>query len=382
MHKRGYGQEAVEFVLISIVVFFASLFVLMVFGEQIAAFFNNNPTGTDKEIAVYSETDGTQTDVGPRTVPIGTGTEVTLPLGNGTSIDITIPDTEDYIQTAGSDGDTLSTLADLVDIYGDLISDIASEEGANANLARLAEVMKSVGDLQSQLYPTYQVDEENQKQWLTDLDPTNPDSMSVVNNFLNSLEVTFDQMQNEASTDASFTNTFIGTDNPVTNPATYDQMAYAKELLAAFQAVSSDASISDEVKETVELMVDQVKTISNNTSYVIDENLYNDSLTELSAIKTAVDLKATAYTPLTVSDSVPVVTDSVDLKVSYIKDLYTMIDSDPELMASLSVDQKETLIDIAKTINIQINQPPETVLNMDLAEQISCIANPASCSTP
>ena len=103
-------------------------------------------------------------------------------------------------------------------------------------------------------------------------------------------------------------------------------------------------AISDEVKETVSLMVDQVKTISNNTSYVIDENLYNDSITELSAIKSSVDLNATAFTPLTISDTVPLETDSVDLKVSYIKDLYTMINSDPELLATLSVDQKETLI--------------------------------------
>lgn len=388
MLKKSCGQEAVEFVLISIVVFFASLFVLLVFGEQIAAFFQNNPVATDKEIAVYSETDGLQTNITSGSIAVGSGTEVTLPLGNGDSIDITIPDPVDYIDTTGSSGGTISALAELVDVYGDLIDDIASEEGANANLARLAEVIKSIGDLQSQLYPTYQVDEENQKRWLTELDPASPDSLTVVNQFLDSLAITFDQMQDENSTDLTYTNAFIGTENPVTNPATYDQIAYAKELQAAFQAVSEDATISGAIKDTVSLMVDQVSDISNNTSYVIDNDLYISSITDLAAIKTSVDLRTVQeptlllFPSVAITDTVPTPVETVDVKVAYIKDLCLTINSDPVLLASITTEQRETLVDLAKTINIQINQPPESVLNMDLAGQVACIADPVSCSSP
>lgn len=388
MLKKSCGQEAVEFVLISIVVFFASLFVLLVFGEQIAAFFQNNPAATDKEIAVYSETDGLQTTVNTGSNSSGSGIEVTLPLGSGDSIDITIPDTTDYIDTTGSSGGTISALAELVDVYGNLIDDIASEEGANANLARLAEVIKSIGDLQSQLYPTYQVDEENQKRWLTDLDPADAGSLAVVNEFLDSLAVTFDQMQDVNSTDLAYTNAFIGTEDPVTNPATYDQIAYAKELQDAFQAVSEDSTISAAIKDTVALMVDQVSDISNNTSYVIDNDLYTSSLADLAAIKTSVDLRtieepSLALTPsLVITDTVPLPVETVDVKVAYIQDLCLTINSDPVLLANITTEQRETLVDLAKTINIQINQPPESILNMDLAGQVACIADPVSCSSP
>ncbi len=39
---RSSGQEAIEFVLISVLVFFAALFSMLVLGDKVAAFFNSD----------------------------------------------------------------------------------------------------------------------------------------------------------------------------------------------------------------------------------------------------------------------------------------------------------------------------------------------------
>lgn len=112
------GQEAIEFILITALVFFGALFAVLLFGEKISAFFspdstvaqvaNNKPAGYDassgQKYAPDYETMAEEEplNVGPEPEPSGGD----LPFTSDENISLAIKDFNNYIQTSGSSGGT------------------------------------------------------------------------------------------------------------------------------------------------------------------------------------------------------------------------------------------------------------------------------------
>lgn len=144
------GQEALEFVLITALVFFGALFSLMIFGDKLAAFFKtdssvaqsatgqpqvlnpSNPIKYNPDYATYSENNELISSANPSTIATNNNVDVTINSDGSASFvvgsqNVTIPssaisDMNVLMGTTGSDG-----VNKLIDLMAYMIETHAAE---------------------------------------------------------------------------------------------------------------------------------------------------------------------------------------------------------------------------------------------------------------
>lgn len=159
--RNFYGQEAIEFILITALVFFGAFFTVMLFGEKISAFFDRDST-----IAKTAETknfyEPTQ-EMKFKNDYVTEAKEEPLPaeilekyekLQNPTTISTdvvsselisSLPDINDYIQTSGSSGATDFMAKTLYELAC-MLDEKSKLEPSNEQLAALRDQAFALAD--------------------------------------------------------------------------------------------------------------------------------------------------------------------------------------------------------------------------------------------
>lgn len=377
MWKKSSGQEAIEFVLIATLIFLSSLFVTLLFGEKLAAFFKNNATSTEHEVTLVGP-EGTASNGGledPNAT--GPGTIVKIPLGDGKTTTITIPDPAFYQQTTGSSGELINVESDYTKALGQLFKKLANDT-SNANLNELANLISSDAGLMSILVPTYDTtDPKNPPTALNLLDPASSQFGQQVKNVVASLDTTMGQLKDEASTYGIYSNQFTG----------LNQDDYAKKIETTLAKVMSDSSLSPEVKNVANTLTKQVQTVADNHSYTFDITTYNDAVPILNQIATVSqsqgDLPAfdviDSYNMTdgstggndsnVTSPANDTVSDTANSLVSVLGD-----SANTTAINQLPADSKSKIQNLLDTLKIAINQPLDSAIDTYLAAKVTCVA--------
>ena len=363
MRRKVKGQEATEFVIISILVFIATLVAALVFSDQIAAFFNNAPTGTDKKVAEVGEEYLTTGFIEPHSTggvnedPTSPENLVNIPIGGGEYAEILFPDPDDYIETAGSGGNTVITNGQYSTVLGQIFQELA-EETNNSNLLALAQVIQDMGGLESILPPTY--DSDFNPEWQDNIPLVDP--YEYISEVVGSLETTLDQLTQESLNPAA-----PNLLNEFTSIEQYNYDARLTEVLAQIQA---DSSLSNEVKQISNLLCEQVTAIADTTTYTVDSDAYDAAVSSLTILNTKLS-SPLVFSPVTEVD-----------KATYLVSLINTLEVEglTSEINSLSTEDKTKLVDAYKTLKLDINTPEgSSVIMTDLVEQAKCISEPSTC---
>lgn len=160
--KKRRGQEAIEFVLISILVFFAALFVVVIFGNKIAGFFTSSSSAAkvaQNKVNVISSTAGSkyvadyETKASgevsyPYSLPpkITESSNETITLTVGDLVIENIPaDISKTIQTTGASGGTDAIVDSMSGIIAQLKS-MSEQDPDNNTLKQISDLALKMAD--------------------------------------------------------------------------------------------------------------------------------------------------------------------------------------------------------------------------------------------
>lgn len=161
--RRKFGQEAIEFILITALVFLGALFAVLLFGEKISAFFssgstavqvsNNSPAGFDAsssqkykpDFETVAEEKPLEQFANSQAVP----SDLEMPFSPDKKIALAISNFNDYVQITGSSGGTDIIKAYMMKIAQDMEAKGLTSEADDVRT--LANVMHNVASVESLL---------------------------------------------------------------------------------------------------------------------------------------------------------------------------------------------------------------------------------------
>lgn len=356
--RKNKGQEAIEFALVSVLVFFVSLFALMILGSKISSFFQDesNPMNQSALVANSLTTTIPSDNPGFMSTP---STNVQVDIGGGQSVSLDIPDTSYYItNTTGASGmmDAIQSASNLTKVLSDSIQDLATAT-QSSTLAELSKLMSDTATMETG-YLNY--DSSIGDNWLKGIDPSSASFAEDLTSSISSLSKTLEQIKDENASHGSWDNSITGV----------NQDDVARQLQDAISAVNGDPTLTDDVKELSTLLTSQVQTLADNNDYVIDEQAFED----------AVDAFVKLGFNMTAVQSSQTQADRYDIaKANAVVDLFSTNNTDliPQI-DQLTIDEKEKMYAALQTLHVEVIQPPEAVVDTYLAAKSTCIAGGGS----
>lgn len=364
--KKNKGQEAIEFALITALVFLVGLFVTLTLGKNLVGFF----TGENSTVNVAADASNAATRTNfsnfgnAGSTSITASTQISVDIGGGNSLSLDIPDTSYYVgNTTGASGtlESIQNASNLSDALSDSLATLANATN-NKNLDTLVSLMSSTAELESGFI---NYDTSLSPDWYNNLDPSSPTFAAEVAAIVDGLDKSLKQMQDESYVGGQWSNS-------ITGMAAQDD--FAAQLSQAIVDVQNDSTLSDDVKQVASMLTGQVQAIADNHDYVVNATTYNDALPVLTKIDPTIATLSPVPQPAasnTITASGGNVSANVILAAVSTPSAQASIDT-------LTIEEKQTLSDLLKSIQIDVVQPMDNVINTTLAVQTACLIGGSS----
>ncbi|MEW5819413.1 MAG: hypothetical protein AB1782_04420 [Cyanobacteriota bacterium] len=388
IYKKSNGQEAIEFALICGLVLIGSLVVILAFGKQIANFFNQAPTATEKVVAEIPLNDSTK-KIDPDDILPG-GDVIKIPNGSGGYYEISLTDPNFYIttETAGSSGteEYVNNMSLYTQTLADALEDLGNQMG-NANLIALANAIGNTASLEGG-FVNYDTDVAGNP--FTNLDPhSSTFALDFLNNIVG-MDKTLKQIQDETCLAASPGFSCDAWENDVTGFTDGKmQENFALAIQQELAKVMIDTELPSAVKLIANLLTNQVQTLADNNSYTMDGDSFNACQLVFNDILSSIEKDVTDGTVLSkvqaeslmVEIGTAPAEDSAETeKAEYFVNLALKIKEygGEDYLSKLSEEQRTILNIAASTLQVDINQPLSGVVDTTIAAQATCMAGGGS----
>lgn len=397
MWKKSRGQEATEFVLITSLVFIASLLTMFIFRDQIALFFKNNVTSQEHKASPYTASTNSATAQGGQFSVAHPGGTIEMDGPSGQKIVVDLPNPTAFTtkavaaKTTGSSADMLDLASDL-GMYNMALSDAVAEIANQTNnpiIDKISKILAQMGQLQGGgTVPGIQnYDTSTNPEWLQALNDMDNDSKvnEKMDSIISSLDATLGQLQDENYTkDYSGNGAFIEDCSAVahgdpgcwSNKQKFDderismtgmkQQDYARFLNQALAELAADSSVPSGVKTAVTAIANEAQKVADQYTYTISEADSNDAFAIMEEVNTKSGYNFGNISGYSSDNKY----DRGKKFVQWWKN-YTSYSSYNSYNYGFTPAQTTAIANAAKTLSIAVEIPTEGNVTADLAQQIA-----------